>query len=194
MEIKIDIINGWRLPKGITSEAARKGLLWIETAKRARASREFPEGRITAEEIIAEATREGSDVWPLFCHDDDVIRRGYYHDQANYVSGCYKATVVYDDSSTVIHNPANVIIRPPDGGRYFASPMSVTDEDTQEQVIGEVINLLNGAQNRLTRIRSTFKQADRHIETLNRLIDDMEKAAKKAPAKSSRKRRKAAIA
>ena len=178
MDIEIEIKNRFRLPRGVSEETVRKGLLWIEQVKRTRVSKEFPDGWITNDEIVAEGMRQGSDVWPLFEHDDATIRKYYHHAQANYLAGCYVATVVHDNGSTTIHKPANVIVRPLGADRYFASPVSLVREDDRKQVIAECVQLLKAAQNRLAKIQGSFRFSVTFIEAINHLIAKMENAAK----------------
>ena len=192
MEIKIEINSAFRIPSGTTADVARKGLLWIENKKRKRISREFPDGWITNEEIIAEGTREGSDVWPLFWHDDEVIRSDYLHQQANFLARCYQATIIREDGTRTIHNPANVIYRPAEGGSYFRSPMSINDEHGRDQVLGECLDLLKSVQNRLAKIQAALEEAPDYMEYVNRAIDAMEQErAKRRKRKAKRQRQNA---
>jgi hypothetical protein len=178
VEIKIQVTNGWRLPKKVSAEAVRKGLLWIENKKRSRISEDHPDGWITNEEIIAEGREPGSDVFPLFEHATEAIVERYLHDQANYLAGCYKASVIYDDGTTVVMNPANVIVGPIGGERIHVSTAAAAKmEDNGAQAIGEAIDFLKAAQNRLARIQTTFRLSARIIEAIGLLIAQIEKSA-----------------
>jgi hypothetical protein len=174
VEVQINIINGWRMPKGITMDQKRKGLLWIENYKRTHA------GRIANDVIITEAKRADSDVYPLFDHDADAIMERYFHEHANYLCNCYRATYIEDNGTVTVIDAPNVIVGPIGGERYHVLPAAIREEDERQQVLNEVTDLLRSAQHRLARIQNSFIFAGRIMEAIGRILDQLQRKRRKA--------------
>lgn len=137
--------DGFQIKGDIAAIAAR-----IEELKRANASPEYPEGRITPEEVVADARDPESPLHGCFTWDMAKAAAKQLVHEARYLIRCYEVQIVRGDDAPMIVCPANVRIVPKnESSRYVSASFASQREDLRAQVVAEMTSQLEGMQKRL---------------------------------------------
>jgi len=143
--ISYHIRDGFRVKGDLDAIAGR-----IEELKRRNASPEYPEGRITPEEVVADARDPESPLHGCFTWDVATAAAKCLIHEARYLIRCYEVQIVRNGDAPLVVCPANVrIVAKDEPSRYVSASFASQREELRAQVIAEMTSQLEGMQKRL---------------------------------------------
>ena len=159
--ISYHIRDGFRVKGDLDAIAGR-----IEELKRRNASPEYPEGRITPEEVVADARDPESPLHGCFTWDVANAAAKWLIHEARYLIRCYEVQIVRNDDAPLVVCPANVRIVPKgQPSRYVSASFASQHAELKAQVIAEAVSQIEGMQRRLRSFEGIGSEV---IEALDR--------------------------
>lgn len=160
----------------------------IEAIKRRNATPDSPDGFTTPDEVLADAADPASPLHPCFTWDRTEAARLWNVHEARYLIRSYEVHIVKNDGKPIVVCPANVVVGKVGADRRFVSTESAMGHaDQRRQVMDQSIAMLQGLQNRLSKLQGISPRIIQLIEETRRLIADEKDKGKtaKRPAEAT---------